>query len=143
MTRLLSRFLGSGDALARLQDHAARLRKLQAALDACLPAQLQGQCQIANLKDGTLVVSARSGAAAVRLRQTLPSIVERLQHGGHAVHTIKVKVGTPEQVQWRRPPTERHISPTAKASLEAFAHSLPDDSPLRASLERLVQRGKD
>ncbi|MEZ5609070.1 MAG: hypothetical protein R3E45_01265 [Rhodocyclaceae bacterium] len=46
-------------------------------------------------------------------------------------------------MQWRRPPTERHISPTAKASLEAFAHSLPDDSPLRASLERLVQRGKD
>lgn len=43
----------------------------------------------------------------------------------------------------RRPPTERHISPTAKASLETFAHSLPADSPLRASLERLVRRGKD
>jgi hypothetical protein len=143
MTRLLHRFLASGDALARLQDHAARLRRVQGALDACLPPQLQGQCQVANLKDGTLVVSALGGAAAVRLRQLLPSILERLQHGGHPVQAIKVKVGTPEEVEWRRPPTERHISPTAKASLETFAHSLPADSPLRASLERLVRRGKD
>ena len=50
---------------------------------------------------------------------------------------------TPEQIEWRRPPTERHISAEAKAGLNAFARSLPEDSPLRASLERLVKRGKD
>lgn len=143
MTRLLHRFLGSGDALARLQDHAARLRRLQGVLDTALPPQLQGQCQIANLKEGTLVLSAQGGAAAVRLRQMLPSLVEHFVRAGHAVQTIKVKVATPAQVEWRRPPTERHISPEAKAGLSAFANSLPADSPLRASLERLVQRGKD
>lgn len=143
MTRLLHRFLGSGDALARLQDHAARLRRLQGALDAALPPQLQGQCQVANLKDGTLVLSAQGGAAAVRLRQMLPSLLDQLVRAGHAVQAIKVKVATPGQVEWRRPPTERHISPAAKEGLSAFAHSLPADSPLRASLERLVRRGKD
>ena len=97
MTRPLSRFLG-GDALARLQDHAARLNRLQAVLDGMLPPQLQGQCRVANLKEGSLVVAARGGAAAVRVRQILPSLLERLQHGGHPVQSIKVKVGTPEQM---------------------------------------------
>lgn len=143
MTRLLQRYLGSGDALARLQDHAARLRRLQGALDSGLPPQLIGQCQVANLKDGVLVVSARGGAAAVRLRQMLPSLVEHLARAGHAVQSIKVKVGTPEQVEWRRPPPERHISADAKATLSAFADTLPADAPLRAALERLVRRGKD
>lgn len=143
MTRLLQRFLGSGDALARLQDHAARLRRLQAALDLALPPQLSGQCRVANLKDGVLVVSARGAAAAVRLRQMLPSLIEQLARAGHAVASIKVKVGTPEQAEWRRPPTERHISANAKATLSAFANSLPADAPLRSALERLVRRGKD
>ena len=98
MTRLLHRFLGSGDALARLQDHAARLRRLQGALDTALPPQMKGQCQVANLKEGTLVVSAQGGAAAVRLRQMLPSLVEHFARAGHAVQTIKVKVATPEQI---------------------------------------------
>lgn len=140
MTRLLSRFLG-GDALARLQDHAARLNRLQAVLDGMLPPQLQGQCRVANLKEGSLVVAARGGAAAVRVRQILPSLLERLQHGGHPVQSIKVKVGTPEQVEYRRPPIERHISNSAKSGLAAFADTLPVDSPLRASLERLIRRG--
>ena len=142
MTRPLSRFLG-GDALARLQDHAARLNRLQAVLDGILPPQLQGQCRVANLKEGSLVVAARGGAAAVRVRQILPSLLERLQHGGHPVQSIKVKVGTPEQVEWRAPPPERHISATAKQGLSAFAESLPADSPLREALERLVRRGRE
>lgn len=140
MTRPLSRFLAGGDALARLQDHAARLNRLQTALDGALPPPLAAQCRVANLKDGTLVLSARGGAAAVRLRQLLPSLLERLQHGGHPVQAIKVKVGTPEQVEYRRPPPERHISAAARSGLAAFADSLPADSPLRASLERLIRR---
>ncbi|HAF55751.1 MAG TPA: DUF721 domain-containing protein [Thauera sp.] len=143
MTRPLSRFLGSGDALARLQDHAARLRRIQGALELALPPQLQGQCQVANLKDGALVLSARGGAAAVRLRQMLPSLLDQLVAAGHAVQTIKVKVASPEQVSWQRQPTERHISSEAKAGLGVFASSLPPDSPLRASLERLIRRGRE
>ena len=62
---------------------------------------------------------------------------------GHAVQTIKVKVATPETATWRRPPPERHISASARASLTQFAATLPADSPLRASLERLAQRSRE
>lgn len=143
MSQLLHRYLGSGDALARLQDHAARLRRLQGALESALPPQLAAQCQVANLKDGTLVVATRGGAIAARLKQMLPSLIEHFARAGHAVQAIKVKVATPEQAEWRRPPPERHISADAKAGLAQFAATLPADSPLRASLERLVRRGRD
>ncbi len=143
MSQLLHRYLGSGDALARLQDHAARLRRLQGALESALPPQLVAQCQVANLKDGTLVVATRGGAIAARLKQMLPSLIEHFARAGHAVQAIKVKVATPEQAEWRRPPPERHISADAKAGLAQFAATLPADSPLRASLERLVRRGRD
>ena len=143
MSRLIQRFLGSGEALARLQDHAARLRRLQGTLEAALPAALAEQCRVANCKDGTLVVSTRNGATAVRLKQMLPSLLEHFARTGHVLDTIKVKVGTPEQVEWRAPPPERHISATAKQGLSAFAESLPADSPLREALERLVRRGRE
>ncbi|TAH49495.1 MAG: DUF721 domain-containing protein [Betaproteobacteria bacterium] len=143
MSQLLNRFLGSGDALARLQDHAARLRRLQVVLERGLPPLLAGLCRVANLKDGTLVLSASGGAAAARLRQLTPSLVEHFVAAGHAVQTIKVKVATPETATWRRPPPERHISASARASLTQFAATLPADSPLRASLERLAQRSRE
>jgi len=143
MSRLLHRFLGRGEALARLQDHAARLRRLQTTLEAALPPQLAEQCQIANLKEGTLVVSTRNGATAVRLKQMLPSLLEHFVRAGQTISTIKVKVGTPEQITWRAPTSERHISADAKAGLANFAASLPPDSPLRESLERLVRRGRE
>ena len=142
MTQLLHRFLGSGDALARLQDHAQRLRRLQGALDTALPAHMVGQCEVANFKEGTLVVAARSGAAAVRLKQMLPSLVEHFGRSGHAVQAIRVKVSAPAAAELTRPPSERHISEAAKAEIDAFAASLPTDSPLRAALARLVARGR-
>ena len=143
MSRLIQRFLSSGEALARLQDHAARLRRLQAALETALPSALAEQCRVANLKDGILVVTTRNGATAVRLKQMLPSLLDHFLRAGHALGTIKVKVGTPEQVEWRAPTPERHISTTAKQGLSEFAASLPVDSPLRESLERLVRRGRE
>ncbi len=143
MARLLHRFLTRGDALAHLQDHVVRLRRLQSVLETALPSPLTGQCQVANLKDGTLVISARGAAAAVRLKQMLPSLVEHFARAGHAVQSIRVKVAQPEQPEWRRPSTERHMSADAKASLSVFAQSLPADAPLREALERLVRHGRD
>lgn len=143
MSRPIHRFLGSGEALARLQSHAARLQRLQGALEAALPPQLADQCRVANLKDGTLVLSTRNGAGAVRVKQMLPSLLDHLVRAGHAVSTIRVKVGTPQQVDWRAPTPARHISGNAKVGLAAFAASLPADSPLRASLERLLRRSSE
>lgn len=140
MTRSIQRFLGSGDLLSRLQDHAARLRRLQTVLERALGPHLATSCRVANLKDDILVVAAQGGAVAVRLKQMLPTLEAHFLQAGYPLKGIKVKVATPQQAEWRRPPPERHISSAARDNITQFAASLPADSPLREALERLARR---
>lgn len=143
MSKLLQRYLGSGDALTRLQDHAARLRRLQGILEAGLPPQFSNACCVANLKDEMLVISARGGAIAVRLKQMTPSLLDHFIRAGFPLKTIKVKVSTPEQTVEKRAPTVRSMSVSARNNLTEFAATLPSDSPLREALERLARRSKE
>lgn len=143
MSQPLRRFLSSGDALAKLQDHARRLRRLQRALESALPVQLAPQYRVGNLVDDELVVFAQSGAAAVRLKQMVPSVVERLRMAGHAVRTIRVKILSPDAASGHdRPAAVRNLSVTARDHLTDFAASLPADSELRKSIEHLARRAR-
>lgn len=144
MSQQLRRFLTSGDALSRLQEHASRLRRLQTALESALPPTLAAQYRVANLKNDELVVFAQSGAAAVRLKQMVPSVLEQLNLAGHAIHAIKVKILSPD-AQYAaapRPPATRELSASAREHLTDFATSLPVDSELRQAIERLAQRAR-
>lgn len=142
MSKLLQRYLGGGDALARLQDHAARLRRMQGVLERALPVQFHAACSVANLKDGTLVISAMGSAIAVRLKQMTPSLIEHFAVAGHPLEAIRIKVASPEPAATPRAPTTRAMSAAARDSLTGFAATLPPDSPLRASLERLARRSR-
>lgn len=143
MSKLLQRYLGSGDTLSRLQDHAARLRRLQGILEGGLPPQFANACSVANLKDEVLVIAARGGAIAVRLKQMTPSLLDHFVHAGYPLKTIKIKVSTPEQMVEQRAPTVRSMSTSARNSLTDFAATLPDNAPLREALERLARRSRE
>jgi hypothetical protein len=142
MTQLLQRYLGSGDSLARLQDHAARLRRMQMAFERCLPPLLAASCRVGNLKDDVLVVFAQGNAVAVKLKQMAPSLVTNLNAQGHALREIQVRVAVYQPAPWRPTPTSRSISAQGRRSLDDFAATLPADSPLRASIERLARRSR-
>ncbi|MDY0047001.1 MAG: DUF721 domain-containing protein [Thauera propionica] len=143
MSQHLRRYLGSGDALAKLQDHAHQLRRLQAALEAALPPPLASQYRVANLKECELIVFAQSGATAVRLKQLVPSLIAQLQRAGHAVQTIKVRLADP-RVRYTEPlpPPARILSTSARNHLQQFAASLPEQSALRDAVERLARRSR-
>jgi hypothetical protein len=140
MSVLLRRYLGRDAPLARLQDHAARLARLQQALAAGLPAQYAHACRVANLKDETLVLHVRGSAIAVRLKQTIPTLLEHFARAGHPLQGIKIKIELPEAPPARRPPPSRAISETARTRIETFATTLPEGDPLRATLENLARR---
>ncbi len=142
MTRQLQRFLGSGDALARLHDHAARLRRLQDVVARELPPALAAGCSVANLKGETLILLAASGAVAVKLKQLAPTLVAQLAAAGVPLKSIQVKVQVQEGEPVTRPPTQRVISEAGRDSVGQLAATLPADSPLRASLERLIARSR-
>ncbi len=142
MAQALQGFLGSGDALGRLREHAERLRRLQLALERLLPPALIEQCAIGNLKKDTLILLARNGSTAARLKQLLPSLTAQFVEQGTPITKIQVKVSiTPESVV-RSSPEARSIGAGGRSSLTALAESLPADSPLRESLERLLANSR-
>ncbi len=142
MTRSLQGFLDRGETLERLHDHAARLRRLQGQLERLLPPQLAGVCAVANLKGDTLVLLARNGAAAARLKQTVPSLLEQFAQDGTVLGKIQVRVSLADPVSAQPDRVARTLPESGQKSLESFAESLPPDAPLRESIERLLARSR-
>jgi hypothetical protein len=142
MTKLIQRFLGTGDALARLRDHASRLRRLQAVLEKHLPPALASACAVANVKGDMLVLLANGGAVAARLKQIAPTLAEQFAAAGLPIRSIQVKVKILEEPDARRPAPDRRLSDAGRRSLADLSASLPADSPLRESIERLIERSR-
>ncbi len=143
MANLLQRYLGSGDALGRLSEHAARLRRLQATLEATLPPAYAGACAVANLKGDTLVLIARNGATAARIKQLAPTLQRELAAAGTLVKRIDVRVRLGGAETERAAPQARRLPAAGRQSLADLAASLPADSPLRESLEHMIARSRD
>ncbi|MDR2925642.1 MAG: DUF721 domain-containing protein [Azoarcus sp.] len=142
MSTLLHRYLGRDTPIARLQEHAARLERLQNVLTPILPVQYASVCRVANLKEDVLTISVRGSAVAVRLKQMLPSLLDRFAQAGYLLQRIQIKVGLPEPVPEHHAPAARTLSEAALAQIISLAASLPADAPLRASLETLARRAR-
>lgn len=138
MAQALQGFLGSGESLGRLREHAERLRRLQQTLEQLLPPGLVQQCAIGNLKKDSLILLARNGATAARLKQLLPSLTAQFVEQGAPITRIQVKVSLAPQQAARPAPPARRIGTAGRSSLIALAETLPPDSPLRQSLEKLL-----
>lgn len=143
MSQPLHRFLSGADTLARLQDHAARLLRLQHCLESALPPALGAASKVANLKGETLVIRTDSGAVAARLRQMTPSLIQHFAAAAQPLSEIRVRVAPLAAASGQRPPPDRRISAQAKDQLRAFAATLPEDAPLREALERLAKRSRE
>lgn len=142
MSTPVRRFLDGGDTLARLHDHARGLLRVQEVLKSLLPPALAAGCDVANLKDNVLVVSTRGGAAAARLRQMVPSLISSFAERGLLLHNIQVKVGVSYAPPPPPPRTPRSVGQGGRESLAALIEQLPEDAPLRASLQRLLERSR-
>lgn len=131
--------LAATDAFARLSDQANRLRRLQALLDAALPAYLLPGTRIANLKRGTLVIHADSGAVAVKLRQLAPRLATEFVQQGQEVTAIQVRV----QARWATASKggrkrQKPLGLRPKQALTSLAAGLEEDSPVKRALDRLL-----
>jgi hypothetical protein len=140
MTQPLGRYFQTADAIARLSEHAARLTRLQAILVRALPPLLAESCAVANLKGEELVIHARSGAVAARLKQMLPSLVEAYARQGVLLAGVKIKVDVRNPAPLRPALPRRTVSAQARGSLAQLATTLPAGSPLAQALRRFVSR---
>jgi hypothetical protein len=74
-------FLRENTGLKPVQDRFAVLSRLQQSLADTLPPGLKDTCRVATLEGSTLVIAAAHGAAAARLKQMLPRLLEALRTG--------------------------------------------------------------
>jgi hypothetical protein len=140
MIQPLDRYFRSADTLSRLGDHAARLVRLQAILERELPPQLTEMCGVANLKGEELVIHARGGAVAARLKQMIPSLLAAYARQGVLLGGIRLRVEVRNPPPAAPPPPRRSVSSRTRGQLADPAGELPAASPLAQALRRFVRR---
>jgi len=117
-----------------MQAQESRLRGL-------LDTEVSEQIDAVYVREDTLVLVVRSSVWATRLRFLAPGVLERLNLDGSQapIRHLRVVVGSREAM----PPAYKRPAPKAPSAeavraLSQTAAALPEDDPLRRSLERLA-----
>ena len=142
--RSLQELLASGDSMARLSAHAQRLLQFQRLLEAALPEALRPHARVANFRLGKLFIHAANSAVAAKIRQLGPRLASELSNREAKLTQIEVRVQA-RNPSPSRPPHKKPSPPgfKQKQGLTELAHRLPDESPLKDALERLLRSVKE
>ncbi len=140
----LKRFLGASDALSRLQDHAARLVRLQRQLESSLPDNMLGAVSVANFEAGILTLHASTPALASRLKMSLETLRNDLLALNEPVQDIRVKVRAVHSSERHAlyASEERHIGESGKQALKELEDKLGADTPLGQALKRMREQSR-
>jgi hypothetical protein len=140
----LKRFLGASEALSRLQDHAARLVRLQRQLELSLPANMRGAVSVANFDLGTLTLHASTPALAARLKMSLETLRSDLLALNEPVQDIRVKVRAVHSSERHAlyATEERRIGESGKNALKELEDKLGADTPLGQALKRMREQSR-
>ena len=150
--RSLGSIFSGADVLAHLTAQAARLMRLQAAFEQGVPGALAQSCRVANYKSGKVVILAENGSAALKLKQLSRTLQLNLSQVSPEITEIEIRVqvgAAAMKAAIFRPVTTNMgvgartgLSENTAGELQHLAKILPTDSPLKASLERLLARTK-
>jgi hypothetical protein len=137
--RRLGALFKDNTELQRLASQSTELAALQGLWSSVVPPALSPYTRAGGLQHRRITVFADNGAVAAKLKLLAPSLLKNLQIKGVEVTSIRVQVQVKSQPRANAGPA-RHLSRRASLTLQELAQKLPD-SDLRASLERLAQRG--
>jgi Dna[CI] antecedent, DciA len=93
--RTLAAALDASPTLAQLLAGHRRAQACFEVIRLLLPAALLTQVRPGPIEEKAWTLLARSGGAAAKLRQCLPSLVEAVQAAGYEIDEIRVKVSPP------------------------------------------------
>jgi hypothetical protein len=133
--------LNSLPELQALNRELKQLAVLQTAVTEILPNDLIASTRVSVMKAGTVTLSATNGAAAAKLKQLSPRILNALRKHEYEITGIRVEV----QLRTRDnslPPKQISLSSSASDAIEVLSKQL-GNSPLKTALDRLSRRGKD
>lgn len=133
--------LQSGE-LRALSRRAQHLAELQRTVLEVIPRPLVGMIRIRSVRSGTLFVAADNSAAAAKLRQLAPRLLEHAQKCDVQVTGIRIEVQVASQQSGPGEASQkRALDSRAVAQFERLARGLTD-SPLKHAVTRLLRRNK-
>jgi len=137
--RKLDTFLSEPTSpLNRLARAAQRLNAISRIWETVAPIGLARSCRVGRLDDGVLTLLADNGAIASKIKQQLPSLLEKFQKRGSEITGIQVDVQVKIPSPERKIAPKQGISQQSLASLEKLDADL-EDSPLKEALTNLIK----
>ena len=143
LKNIVQLLMRNADSLQAVFTNCQRLETLNRAVQRCLPAPLNQHCQVANLRDNTLILHADSSAWALKLRYSSRILLQQLcQHGIKGVNIVEVKV-KPHNAAITRPEKTKpaYMSKKTAHLLDNIALDITDNH-LKMALQRLARHGK-
>ena len=123
---------------SRLAQAAQQLSLLSSIWETVAPIGLARSCRVGRLDDGVLTLLADNGAIASKIKQQLPTFLEKLQQRGVKITGIQVVVQVKIPLADTVVAPKVGISAGGMASLEKLGAELTD-SPLKEALTNLIK----
>jgi hypothetical protein len=133
----LDAVLGAAPSIAQLVARAKQIEQLSKQLRDFLPLQILDQCTVVNFNRAKLVIHARNGPVAAKLRHIVPRLLAELQRRGWQVNQIGVVVQAWRETTAPHVLSHPPLGEDMRACIAAFAEELPAGS-LRAAVEALA-----
>lgn len=136
LRHIIANKAGSLSAILR---NAQRLERLDTILKYTLQPPLDGIVQLANYREGILILLTPSPVWASRLRHMLPQLRQDLLHQSRfkELRDIQVRIAPLERATDTRQPANHHLSPESAAILKRTADTIQDPA-LKSALQRLA-----
>lgn len=130
--------LDNAPELRMLTQHTRQLLYLQRLIREALPAGLASRTVVANLESGTLTIAIDNGAAAAKIRQLVPRLLNKLRPQEPELNAIRVQVQV--TVDHKSLHKKRiFLDHNARNALLTLSAHL-ETSPLRSAVRRLADR---
>jgi hypothetical protein len=85
-------FITKHESLASLADRAGLLIEMRILFREATPAGIAQFCQVANFRNGVVVIAAQNSAAAAKMKQLAPRLMTLYLAKGWQVNAIQVQV---------------------------------------------------
>lgn len=135
-------FCEPASPLNRLAHAAERLKAISRIWETVAPIGLARSCRVGRLDDGVLTLLADNGSIASKIKQQLPSLLEKFQKRGSEITGIQVGVQVKIPSQGTAIAPKLGISTQSLARLEKLSSEL-NDSPLKEALTNLIKHQRD
>jgi len=133
----LDAYLDQAGGINSLMPQAKRLLELRQVLLETLPAQLAEFANVANFRQGKVIIFAANSAIAAKLKMLGPGLKDRLVDRGLQVTALEIEV-QPRQNTLPEPAKAAVLSDAARQALARLESQLPD-SKLKSSVSALLE----